>query len=164
MDKAVLEGLLSALETRGLKAYKEYPDVSLLRATESFAVIGVESFKSLSSGMGEYLGIRRSQGGFSEKEVYGKRLELSLYIEVYSPFSSQRGAEGISDYTRAMGSCFEELQSGIKAAEIRFGELCSDEELGCFKQKCKLRCEAFLLAETSGEDGEFLDFVLKGSI
>lgn len=164
MDKAVLEGLLSALEAGGLRAYREYPDKELLCGQEVFAVAGAESLKSLSPGLGEYLGLNRPGEGLSEKEVYGKRLELSLYLEVYSPFSGGRGTEGISDYIGAIGRCIDELGSGIRVMETEFGEVFADEELCAFRQRCRLNCQAFLIAESSGEEGEFLDFVLKGRI
>lgn len=160
----VLDEVVTALKQKNINAFREFPEKRAEMRSGVSVFVGIESCKYLSSGMGEYLGVRAGGEGDGDKELFGKRLELELGFEIFSPFGVKFGASGCVQCADSLRSCFGRLPSGIKALEMSCGEVYADEKLSAFRCQCKLRCLVFLIAESDGGDIEFLDFVLKGTV
>ncbi|NLH01876.1 MAG: hypothetical protein GX488_08290 [Clostridiales bacterium] len=160
----VLETIVDFLKRENISAFREFPErKSNIKSGVSVSV-GIESCRYLSSGMGEYLGVRTPSGGKDEKELFGRRMEIELGLEIFSPFGGEFGASGCVRCADSLRECFGRLPPSIRALEMECGEIRADEKMSAFRCKCKLRCMAFLIAERSGDDTEFLDFVLKGTV
>lgn len=164
MLDTVLNAVIATLEAQGLRSFRDYPEREADLQSGACVCIGVESCRCVSAGMGEYLGVKAGLGGSEDAELYGRRLELVFCFEVFSPFGESFGAAGCRDCADKLRRCFDLLPSGIRILELDSGEVFADEELLAFRLKCKLRCTAFLVAEGEGGEGEFLNFLLKGTV
>lgn len=163
MLETVLEAVVSALQEEGLKALREFPDQRADLGAETLVTVGLESCKFLGAGLGEYLGTSVKEDG-NEAELFGKRLELRLRLEVFSPYSKKGGAQACLDSVTAMSAALERLPAGLKPLELGWEELRVDDRLRVYSCPCILRCHVFLVAERSDDATEFLNFVLKGRV
>ncbi len=164
MLDGIMDAVVTALQAEGINAFREYPEKRADMKTGISVSVGLESCKFLSPGMGEYLGTRAGTGGSADIELFGRRLELTLRFEIYSPFGAAYGTAGCVQYADRLRSCIGRLPSGIKALDMDCGEICADDRLSCYRCICTFRCMAFLVAESDGTETEFLDFVLKGTV
>ncbi len=164
MLNTVLDTVVSVLRAEDLNAFREFPERRADLKTGVSVSVGIDSCKYLSSGMGEYLGTRAGIGGKDDTELFGRRLELELRFEIYSPFGTAFGASGCVQCLDSLRASFGKLPSGIRALDMDCGEICAEDKLSAYKCVCKLRCLAFMVAESDGNETEFLDFVLKGIV
>lgn len=163
MLDGVLDAVVTALEAKGIRAAREFPDTAA-ELSDTQLCVGAESCKCLSSGLGDYLGLRRGAEGECGTELYGRRLELCLRIAVMTPYSLPDAAAACSETAHRLGELLSGLPSGLVRQRLELGELRADEDAECFCCLCRLYCTAYMLAESSGVDGEFLDFILKGTV
>ncbi|MEG1490884.1 MAG: hypothetical protein RRY04_01170 [Oscillospiraceae bacterium] len=164
MLDAVLNAVIDTLKLEGITAFKQFPERKADLKSGVFVCVGAESVREKSSGMGEYLGIRRGFGGAADTELFGRRLELELGFEVFSPFGAGFGAAACAGGAETLRGCIGKFPSGLRALELSCGEILADEELLMFHCRCRLNCTAFLVAESVGDGAEFLDFILKGTV
>ena len=54
------------------------------------------------------------------------------------------------------------LPDGIRPGELRWESLAWDKNAGAFLRKGALVCSALFVADSSGDESLFLDFILKG--
>lgn len=161
MLDSVLDQVTGILTGHGFHAFREFPDSRMHRDKVSVCV-GAEGCKSLSSGLGDYLGVRTEDNG-AETELFGRRLELTLAFEIFSPFEVT-GAAGCTQCADELRRLLLRFPSGFRLLETTCGEVTADEELSSFRCTFRVKCIAFLVAEDLGGQGEFLDFVLKGVV
>lgn len=156
----VLNEVVTALRGKGVHAVRDYPGECF--AGRSTVCVGAEKCSSVSAGLGDYIGVRSGLGEAGDRELYGRRLELVLSFEVFCGFDE--GVEGCTGLSLSLGQLLEELPRGISCDRLETGEVTSDESMQCFRSKSLLYCTAFLEAESSGDEGDFLDFRLKGTM
>ena len=164
MLDTVLDSMVDALKAGGIDAFREYPNMGAVLSSGVFVCVGAESCKALSPGFGDYLGIKTDPISGELKELYGKRLELIISFEVFSPFGEAFGADACVGCADKLSALLCSLPSGLSCIELNRGEVSADNELSVFRCLCSLRCLAFFLAEKSENDAEFLDFILKGAL
>ena len=164
MLDTVLDAVVFALRAEGLNAFREFPERRADLKCGISVSVGIDNCKYLSSGMGEYLGTRAGTGGSADTELFGRRLELELRFEIYSPFGTAFGVAGCVRCVDSLRTSFEKLPSGIRVLDMDCGEICADDKLSAYKCVCKLRALAFMVAESDGKETEFLDFILKGIV
>jgi len=160
----ILDAVVNAIKSAGINAFREFPEKRDDLKSGASVSVGADSCKCLSSGLGEYLGTRAGAGGSGDAELFGRRLELELRFEIYSPFGAAYGAADCVRCADSLRECFGVLPPGLKALDMECGEIKADEELSCFRCSCALHALAFLVAESTGGETEFLDFVLKGTV
>lgn len=162
MVDSILDAVIKVLTDAGLRAFREFPSRAADKK-EICVTVGARRCKYLGSGMGEYLGIRAEESG-AVTELYGKKLEMELVFDVFSPFGAKPDAGACvrcSDELQALTGFFP---SGLRLLEFCSGEVTADEELSAFRCECTAACLAFLIAEDEDGQGEFMDFVLKGVV
>lgn len=164
MLDTILTAIITALERAGISAFKAFDETAARLKGGACVSVGIDKCKYLSSGFAEYLGIRASGDGSADTELFGRRLELELGLEIYSPFGEGLGVQSCVQTADSVRACIDSLAPGIKTLEMCFGEAEPDEKLRAFRCPGKLRCFAFLTAEGAREEPEFLDFVLKGTV
>ena len=165
LTDVVLNAVVEILEREGINAFLQFPERAADLKNGVFVCLSVDKCRSLSSGLGEYLGVLSGMGGKPDKELYGRRLELELGFEIFSPYGEGFGATACLKCADKLKSLHMLFPSGIQALEFSYGEISADDELAVFRCLCKLSCTAFLIAEGDGDESiEFLDFVLKGTI
>ena len=161
---AELENIISAVcstlqeqET----AIHVFPAGAKKHHSEPVVTVGLKAGEGVPSGFSEYIGERYDTVNDAYYEVYGKRLELTLGINVFSPKSEEYGSGECLDIVSRIIAAVPLLPSGIKVRKISCGETKFDTSVNMFLCTAELECTCFLYAERTGED-EFLDFTLRG--
>jgi len=122
--------------------------------------VGAVEADSFSSAAGEYLGIFcDAENG--EREVYGRYLEVTLGLYIYSPDTKQYGAEAVSRVFGQIVSAFSDKRLPLKIKSLKCGETEFDTVTRMYTCKAEAKCRCFMTAEIR-EDGEFSDYILKG--
>ncbi len=164
MMNTVADAVVSILKESGFDACREYPETPFLQKKGARIVVGVEKADCCSPGMGDYLGVKKAAGGSAESDVYGKRLEIGLALEIFAPFEGAAGARLCSETADRIFKLASEFPPGIKPKEMEIREIAEDEELCAFRCICRLKCTAYFVAEVQEDESVFSDFILKGNI
>lgn len=160
MLDAVLDAIMAALTGAGISALRQFPDSEISRDSGPIVCVGLRSNKLVSSGAGDYMGVREDGGVVSE--VYGFRMTPVIALDIYSPDDGANGAEGCIVAAEAVSAALPDFPSGLKARAFVCGETTFDDVTEMFHLPAELSCAAFLTREMNGETGAFTDFVLKG--
>ena len=81
----VKEAILSALEGAGLTALGRFGTQAERSYTGPVAVIGVAQAAGKPMGLGGYLGTVYDPDAGTEREIYGRMLEVTVSVDVYAP-------------------------------------------------------------------------------
>ena len=124
MLDGVLDAVVTALRAQGVSAARDYTE----KDYDGGAVlcVGAESCRCMSSGLGDYLGLREGAGGEGDRELYGRRLELVLSLEAFCGF--ERGAGACQELAGALSGLLEGLPEGICPTKLETGEVRADGE------------------------------------
>lgn len=161
MLETIIQALLNTLSKAGIRCVSQYPMDALEPENGAVVCVGVKSSRLLSSGAGEYLGIREAESG-NRSEVFGFRLELNLGLDIFAPDEEGEGALGCVSMFSLISDALYELPSGLKNRELVCGAPKPDGLTEMYHCPCELRCAAYLVCEADDETGEFADFVLRG--
>lgn len=156
MTDTILDTLTACLTEAGVPAVRAWPETKL--DTDSACVcVGLKSCKASGSGMGEYLGVRQASGGSEETELYGVRMEIEIALTVFAPT-----AAACASALDLLSAALDLLPSGLKAQALICTETKPDKTAGMFRCEAVLCAQAYFVAESNAESGEFLDFELRG--
>ena len=159
----VKTAVVDALEGAGLSAMSAYSEEQLKKYTTAVTTVGLREMRVTESGAMEYLGERYDAVQGTMLEVYGKKLTLSLSLDVYAPRTL--GAEGCEEaaeeITRVMMSA---LPSGLRVRELSWEKTEWDKTYGMFRLSAQAAYEAYFVAETAEETAVFTDFILRGVV
>ena len=158
----VTKTVCDAITKSGTLAMCRYPDTAKLNYHQPAVTVYIKESRSVSSGFGEYIGTRSTAEG-GEVEIYGKKLEMSIGFDVFSPEGEQYGAEGCSRALSCILNAMSILPSAIKAKEITLGDTKFNSQTGMYSARGVLKCDVFVSAE-QGVDGLFTDFTLRGVV
>ena len=124
------------------------------------AAVSLRECRSLGSGFGDYLGERYDTESGHCQELYGKRLEVRLGLDLYAAEegAAQRIQESFDKLMEAMQSG---RPAGLKMTGLTCGETGYDQNLGLYCRPAEAVCIAYLYA-VAEEGGAFLDFEIKG--
>lgn len=159
-----IESIISAVGTalsgaNAAKILTAFPAVSKKRFAVPVAAIGVRRGESVSAGFSEYMGERFDESMGTYCEVYGKKLELTLGLDIYAPRES--GAGACLDTAAKIISALPVLPSGVKVKSFSCGEPGFDPKTEMFLLKTELHCVCFMYADKT-DDAELLNFTLRG--
>ena len=159
--ESVIGAVCTALEASGItRAMSRYPEEEKFDYTHSVAAVGLKKGSSISYGLAEYIGEKHYTDG-SVKEIYGKKLDMTLAVELFSPDDALNGSDACLKAFDKVLTAAESLTQNIKVREIKCGEVKYDENTMMFKCSAELIITALLYAEKTN-DIEFLDFNLEG--
>ena len=150
------DAVIGALREAGLAAETAFPERRVSKMNGPFASVSVGAAEGKTVGFCNYLGEVRGADG-SLQELYGKRLEGVILVEV-------RGVHAQDcDSGCEIASCvlLGGLPGGIQPGELTWEALCWEKNLQMFRRRGRLSCTALFTACQKNE-GEFLDFILKG--
>ena len=128
------------------------------RHTRPIVTVGLKA-GALSVGSTEYLGEDR----FSRREIYGRRMELTLGLGLWVPKDSENSHETCLELFSQIVGALGELPESVRVKELVCGETVFDTSADMFRCDGELKISAYLIAEKE-DDGVFLDFKLKGVI
>ena len=93
-------------------------------------------------------------------ERYGKKLQLTLYVDLYAP---RGAAETIEQAWETLETALlEPLAEGLRIETVHRGETAADNASGYLKCRCTARCTACFTAVRAEEGAALTDFTLKG--
>ena len=111
----------------------------------------MRSGRLLSSGAGEYLGMRNGQ------EIYGFRAEICAAADVFA-----RDANACLETLDALGRALRSLPAGLRGIEMKCGQVQPDADTGLYCLPVEIMGTAYFSAQQDEDSGEFLDFTLRG--
>ena len=155
---AIRDTVLSALEEAGITALAAFPAEEARRYSGAVAVVAVDTAESKTVGFCNYLGEAWDEAAGTVREFYGKRLDASITVEIRGAQAAvcDGGAETAAEVL------LSGLPSGIRPGELSWEGICWEKETGMFLRRGRLQCQAVFVAQSSGTDPTFLDFILKG--
>ncbi|MBD9251621.1 hypothetical protein EGR95_01820 [bacterium] len=127
------------------------------------AAVGTKETVIEESGAIEYLGEKVDEMTQEMVAVYGRKMLLTLLIEVYAPRTM--GAAGCEEaaetITQAMMTA---LPEGLKLRTLQWGKTGWDKTKGMFRLDASAKYAAYFVAEAAEDGTVFTDFVLKGTV
>lgn len=155
----IREAVTTFLSERNINAMAAWPAATRERLTEPVAVVSVKQCRNENAGFRNYLGRRFNEESNGWEELYGRKLLLTLGIDIYTPAALGGGA--CQSMFATLTEAFQEEPAGIKISGFSRGETAFQEGVGLFYCPTELECLAYLYV-VADEEGEFLDFEVKG--
>lgn len=148
--------MLDALKLAGMHAVAALPGSTLPLLQSPLVAVDVAKADCNQAGLYQYLGILK------EREIYGRRLQATLQLDVYVPEAA--GGKGARE---AMTNVMNLLLQGV--TQLSIGELsvngCQyDANCDCFVGKILAPVSTYGYATRSDDGTEFVDFRLEGEL
>ena len=159
----VKAALTDAIAAAGVSAVGAYSEETLKKYQTAVAAVGTREMSVTHAGAAEYLGERYDAQRGTVLEVYGRRMELSLSLDLYAPRAvGAEGCEAAADtVTQVMMTA---LPCGLRVQEIRWAQVEWDRTYGMYHLGAQANYEAYFTAETAEETAAFTDFILRGVV
>lgn len=159
----VKTAIAAALNAAGIAAHIAYTPGWAKAYREPVVAVGLRTGESKGGALGSYLGQRVDPDTLACQEIYGMRLDLVLSLDIYCP-----PGEGAGRCDRVLEELHQVilngLPSGLRPAELKWEETVWDEDTSMFLRRGSLACGAFFVAETTEEQFDLTDFILKGVV
>lgn len=154
------QGAVETLVSAGIQAVAAFEPEARKYRTEPVVAVSLSKVVCASGGFRDYLGLRYNEATGQEEELYGRGVELTLSLDIYGP-----GECGESACRGVMDQVVEVLAAqglgGLSVRELESGGTEFLSSCGMYRLGMKCRCSAWLVA-AAAEDGEFVDFIVKG--
>ena len=159
----VKRAVAAAIEAAGCAAIESYSEEQLKRYATAVAAVGTKETVIEESGAAQYLGEKVDEATQETVSVYGRKMLLTLLIEVYAPRTlGAAGCEKAAEMvTQALMTA---LPEGLKLRELHLGQTEWDKVTGMFRLCASVRYAAYFLCERAEDETVFTDFVLKGTV
>ena len=141
----VKRAVSAAIKAAGCAAIESYSEEQLKRYATAVAAVGTKETVIEESGAIEYLGEKVDEATQETVSVYGRKMLLTLLIEVYVP--------------RTVGAA-----EGLKLRTLQWGKTGWDKTTGMFRLDASAKYAAYFVAEAAEDETVFTDFVLKGTV
>ena len=160
MEQAV-EVLCRYLQEQGLPARTAWPVGS--RPELDFPVIAVSlrGCESAPAGFSGYLGERLNPDTQQWEERYGKAVKLTFGLDLYAAPGSDPGTVE-QTWAALSQACLPPGPKGLTVGTFSCGETDYDQQARLLKRPAQLVCTALLVFTSTQEQGEFLDFEIRG--
>ena len=157
---ALREQVAEQLRQAGVNAVTGMESARASRWREAAAAVSLMRVVCAPGGFQDYLGTHREENGL-ERELYGREVELTLALDIFSPrdggeSACQEAAEAVAESLVCHGA------AGLNALEIQSGQVEFLDKEGLYRQKTTCRCRAWLVARMDDGGGAFVDFEVKG--
>ena len=162
MYSAIIDAVVGVLSENQLRAMQGFPESATQLRAGTLVCVSVKDARSLSSGMGEYLGRSFDPQGNDKGEIYGLKLEMVIGLDIFAPPGEGHGAAECLEYYGAISRALSSLPAGLKIKELRCGAAEPDSLTEGYKCPAEIHCVAHIIGEADADTGEFLDFNLKG--
>ena len=127
------------------------------------AAVGTKETVIEESGAAQYLGEKVDEATQETVSVYGRKMLLTLLIEVYAPRTL--GAVGCEKAAEAVTQALmTALPEGLKLRTLQWGKTGWDKTAGMFRLDASAKYAAYFVAEAAEDETVFTDFVLKGTV
>ena len=159
----VKRAVAAAIEAAGYAAIESYSEEQLKRYETAVAAVGTKETVIEESGAAEYLGEKVDGEGRCYLKGYGRKMLLTLLIEVYAPRTL--GAAGCEEAAEMVTQALmTALPEGLKLRSLQWGKTGWDKTTGMFRLDASAKYAAYFVAEVAEDETVFTDFVLKGTV
>lgn len=155
----VRDAVIAAIKNAGVAAVPAYEGREK-RYDGPVAAVDVAAAEGKPVGLCGYLGEVFDETAGKTREVYGLQMEVTVSVEVRAIAAS--GCEAAME--TAAETLMHGLPAGIKTGAMAWSGLSWDKESAMFLRRGTLTGRAAFIAEDRTETGEFLDFILKGTM
>lgn len=158
----IRERMAEYLRAGGLETVTAWRETPGERPAGVMAAVSLRGCEGGPAGFQDYLGERYNADAGRWEELYGRRMRLTLGLDLYADRGERGGEAGIR---RAFDRMVETLRAGgpegLRVTELTTGETGYDQTLGLYHARAEVVCEAYLHA-VADEGGMFLDFKIRG--
>ena len=148
------------LTERGIPAVEGWLSRPRARTEGPVVVVTVREYTAQSAGFEHYLGERYNEDTAAWEELYGRKVELTLGLDLYAPEGESEGVMQLLAQ-RVAGVLTLEAPEGLQVGNVTCGKIEWDENQRRLKREMNACCTAWLQAVCT-EESEFLDFELRG--
>lgn len=163
--ETVLYAIKTAIENADIAdAVLSFPSENKYRYEGPVIAIGISRCVSADGGLFSYLGTRYNALTDVYTELFGKKLEMTVSLDIRCPVSdTHSGISCINVFNDAVKS-LNALSDGIKIKEMLCGDTSYDRISDMYRCRAELKIDAFLIGEADSETNEFTDFTLRGEM
>ena len=148
------------LTERGIPAVEGWLAEPRTKNEGPVVVVTVREYTARNAGFEHYLGERYNEETAAWEELYGRKVELTLGLDLYAPErESEAGLQLLAQ--RVAGVLTLEAPEGLQVGTVTCGKTEWDEKQRLLKRAMSACCTAWLQAART-EENEFLDFELRG--
>lgn len=159
----VKRAVAAAIKAAGCAAIESYSEEQLKRYATAVAAVGTKETVIEESGAAQYLGEKVDEATQETVSVYGRKMLLTLLIEVYAPRTL--GAAGCEKAAETITQAImTALPEGLKLGSLQWGKTGWDKTTGMFRLDASAKYAAYFVAEAAEDETVFTDFVLKGTV
>ena len=160
--QTVRERMAEFLNRNGVEAVCAYPDGGRTRRDGAVAAVSVRACQGGPEGFRDYLGERYDEATGQWQELYGRRIILTLGLDLYAPRGC--GAAGIqAAYDRLAEALQWDGPTGLVLQELSCGETEFDREAGLSQGPVWGVGGGFISAGAC-VGGSFCDFFVRGEV
>jgi len=147
---------------RGVEALASWPGEVRMDAKRPVVLVSLEQMSCESAGLQDYLGQCADEATGQEKEVYGRRAQLTFTLDILAP--PEIGATACRRvFDRLLLVLQEEKPLGLCVRELSGDEMEYDGKEGLLRLRGHLVCTGWMY--TAGDEADtFLNFTLRGDI
>ena len=161
--KQVKRAVVKAMTDAGVTAVESYSAERFKMSKCAVTAVGARETVIEPGGGLAYLGRKADEKTQEVREVYGRKMDLTLSLDVYAP--REFGADGCEETAEmAMQALMTALPEGLKLRELHLGQTEWDKVTGMFRLRASAAYEAYFLCEMAEDETVFTDFVLKGTV
>ncbi len=161
--KQVKRAVVKAMTDAGVTAVESYSAERFKMSKCAVTAVGVRETVIEPGGGLAYLGQRADEKTQEVREVYGRKMDLTLSMDVYAPRGL--GVDGCEEAAEtAMQALMTALPEGLGLREMQLGQTEWDKATGMFRLCASARYAAYFLCERAEDETVFTDFVLKGTV
>lgn len=148
------------LKEREIPALTGWTGVERNAMSAPAVLVTVKEYHACSAGFEDYLGEQYNEEKGIWEELYGKKVEVTLGLDLYAPErESEQSLQTLLE--RLISLLTLEAPDGLQVGNITCGQTKWDEGQRRIKREVSARCTLWLRAVCS-EGTEFLDFELRG--
>lgn len=159
---AICRAVAGHLNARGIRAVTAWDDRARTDSGAGVVAVSVRRCTERGAGLWDYLGERYDETAQRWEELYGRRLELTLGLDLYARGEENGGAACEAAFDKLV-TALDGAGGWLKRKELRRGETAYREEEDRFCCKAEADCLVFLTA-AADESGVFRDFTVRGNI
>lgn len=163
MTGQVRTAIAARLRGAGLAAVCAYEQETLRHYGTSVTVIGARETRIERAGLLDYLGTSDPRGGEDAREIYGRKLALTLSADVYTPreLGCADGEQTAESVTEVL---LDALPEALRVSRIVWGRSAWDTRSGMFLLPGSVECTALYTAEVRPDETVLHRFILKGEV
>ena len=159
-DLGIPAAVAAFLTEHGVPARTGWSGTERLPLTAPLVLVTLRSYETAHGGFAHYLGERYNEDTAAWEECYGRKLSLSLGLDIYWP-ETGREKDGQQLLEKLVQVLTLERPEGLGVEQVTCGETLWEEEKRLLKREVTVKCTAWLVAQADA-DGAFLDFELRG--